>query len=212
MMFSYRLALILAVGALAVAQASAADLPRRTSAPVPYVTPPAFTWTGAYVGVHASYARQQFGKSFEDRDSIAAGLQLGGNYQMGSIVLGAELEGSHLGGQRAKDSTLTKTSVDQKWLFAAKGRVGAAFDRTLVYGTAGLAMMEIDAKDPVGLTGGDKWKVGYLVGAGVEHAFTNNLSLKVEYNYVAAAQDYKVGGNKAEATDHIVKAGLNYRF
>ena len=36
--------------------ASAADLPRRAAPPPVYIPPPAFTWTGIYIGTHTSYA------------------------------------------------------------------------------------------------------------------------------------------------------------
>lgn len=211
-MSSYRLVFILAVGALTTVQASAADFPQRIPAPAPFVAPPIFTWTGVYAGAHLSYARQLFSKPTKDRNSIVAGLQLGANYQVGSMVFGAELEGGHLGVRHSKSATLKEISVEQKWLLAAKGRAGAAFDRTLVYGTAGLAMMELGARGPIGRPTGNKWRTGYVVGAGIEHAITDNLSLKGEYNYVRLARDYKIGKDKIDVTDHIVKAGINYRF
>ncbi|ACL58065.1 hypothetical protein Mnod_3134 [Methylobacterium nodulans ORS 2060] len=44
--------------------------------------------------------------------------------------------------------------------------------------------MELGARGPIGTAAGNKWKTGYLVSAGIEHALTDNLSLKGEYNYV----------------------------
>ena len=85
---------VLALGSAAVA----ADLPRRATAPAPYVAPvPVFTWTGLYAGVNAGYgwgtqkgaANAAFGKL----DGAQVGGTVGYNYQMGQIVLGVEGDG-----------------------------------------------------------------------------------------------------------------------
>ena len=96
---------ILIASALALATAApafAADLPPAAAppprAPVAYMpAPPAFSWTGFYVGLNAGYA---FGQSSWnspigstgtfDVNGALAGVTLGGNYQIGQFVVGAE--------------------------------------------------------------------------------------------------------------------------
>ena len=61
-------------------------------------------------------------------------------------------------------------------------------------------------------------KNGYTVGAGVEYMFAQNWSAKVEYQYynfgksrfIAPAALAPFGSFTTD--DHVVKAGLNYRF
>jgi len=74
------------------------------------------------------------------------------------------------------------------------GRVGVAWDRTLLYAKGGGAWVhdkywEVDsagAFSPVGtvFAEADEVRWGWMVGAGIEHAFAPNWSAKVEYNYL----------------------------
>lgn len=104
--------------------AGAADLPRRTVAPVaPIVAVPVFTWTGFYVGVNAGYAFNADSKAVTvgtpafqtlipfgivpsdletGGDGFIGGAQIGFNYQFGAFVVGVEADLQYVdGGKQA---------------------------------------------------------------------------------------------------------------
>jgi outer membrane immunogenic protein len=77
-----------------------------------------------------------------------------------------------------------------------RGRLGVAFDRFLVYGTAGLAYGSTESGSGNG--GGclfrvdcstDRVQFGFAGGVGGEYAFTNNISVKLEALYVQLMRD-----------------------
>ena len=64
--------------------------------------------------------------------------------------------------------------TNNNWLATVRGRAGYAFDRVLVYGTAGAAFGDVRANfsnDPVSST----TEPGWTVGAGVEFALRREL-------------------------------------
>lgn len=239
--------------------AFAADLPSRKG-PVYAPVAPIFTWTGFYVGVNAGVAftdnsirtsgtaantignvaasRRPGSVSIDDQGFIGGG-QIGYNYQIGAIVLGAEADIAYVDLEKrtAIVGTSGATSTfrqELNYLGTVRARVGYAFDRALVYATGGLAYGDsknsavfssaanINQVDYIGRR--SDTEVGYTVGGGVEYAFTNNLSLKAEYLYYDLGKKNvpvnlttvgPAGGSyvsKFENNGHIVRAGLNYRF
>ena len=84
----------LLIGALiagAATSAFAADLPAPQAAPAPVHAPPAFSWTGVYFGVNGGFAWANANNgSFGSLSGGEFGGTVGGNYQMGQFVLGAE--------------------------------------------------------------------------------------------------------------------------
>ncbi len=232
--------------------AFAADLPRRTE-PAPVVQAvPIFTWTGFYVGVNAGYIFDTGKSSLTGSPALLAtgltpgatrtlgdGFTIGGtigyNHQIGNVVFGLEADLNYVDLGRTvafSNGGLTTTlSQDATYLGTVRARLGFAIDRVLIYGTGGLAYGDTEASTtiatPAALWVGNKssTRFGYAVGAGLEYAFTNNLSAKVEYLYydlgktnytspqVAGAVVPGVfGTTRAENRGQLVRAGINYRF
>ena len=236
---------ILIAGALALAaggQALAADLPQPgpppPRAPATYVPVPApvFTWTGIYLGVNGGYG---FGDSSWSTpglvptgdfstDGFLIGGTIGGNYQWGQFVLGIEADGDWqnlngttfvTGGTGCGAGCETKSD----WLATVRGRAGYAFDRILIYGTGGGAFGNVQAAYAA-LPFSSSTQTGWTAGAGVEFAFTPNLTGKIEYLYVdlgsqscaAASCGLSGGGGTLPTTvtftENVVRAGINYKF
>lgn len=199
-----KIALAVAFAACLSGAATAADL-----SPT-YNDPPAFQWSGAYVGVHGGTAFTKMPNPFAGRNGWSGGVQAGYNIQTGPAVFGAELEGSYLGGA---EHNVQGGKIKEKWRAAAKAKAGLAFDQTLVFGTAGIAMTTFDKAG--GVRGADSRKLGYLVGAGVEQAFAGGLSAKVEYDYIRTPDvetRSAFGKAKTGIGSQELKAGINYRF
>jgi outer membrane immunogenic protein len=167
-----------------------------------YVVPEApFRWTGFYVGGQAGLATGQtqgkvdFGAPFTistdyDMSGALYGAYVGYNYQIGQAVLG--LEGTWSWADINGDTSCVvifncKRSIDS--IATIVGRVGYAFNKTMVYGLGGVAWGDVDT-DVVGnifglaqLRGGET-HTGWVAGIGIEHALTSFLVARVEYNHI----------------------------
>ena len=209
---------LLAATALAtagVSAASAADLPMRAAPPAaPFIAAaPVFTWTGFYVGVNAGY-----GWSDDDNDAVAladedddggflGGAQVGYNYQIGSFVVGLEGDIQYVDFGREgvfnfrdeQGNARQGEFESSDWFGTVRARAGVAFGQALIYATGGFAFAD-DA-------------TGWTAGGGVEYAFTNNLSAKIEGLYVSLDADNDDGFDFDNDVDFgVVRAGLNFRF
>jgi outer membrane immunogenic protein len=166
---------------------------------------------------------------------FVGGVQAGYNFMATeNFLLGieADIQGSSIKGEVSAsvtdpDFNLVTAGTSLDWYGTLRARAGYAQDRFLAYVTGGLAYGQttssisfIDTYE--GSVQLDR--VGWTVGAGVEYALTDNISLKTEYSYVdlgtedvlsgSYPQDYfdlegSLGSNVAF---HTVKAGLNFHF
>lgn len=202
--------------ALSAMPAAAADraLPRNQAWPS-YTAPRAYNWNGVYAGVHAGGAFDRFtgttGK--KSRNELLLGGQIGYNVQLGNMVFGMEGDMSMNGAGKGSKRGVGGTSADMRYVSTLKARAGVAFDRVLIYGTGGLAYGSLKATE--GLQSKTKSKLGYVIGAGAEYGITDNLTAKLEYNYVSLGkQNFQFANTRSRVgvTEHLVKAGLNYRF
>jgi len=241
-MRSSLLSLLAGTAALAIAAsaAQAADLPSR-AAPVPVIAAvPVFTWTGFYVGVNAGYGWNTndnhryydpllayYGGGGSD-GGFVGGAQIGYNYQMGSFVIGLEtdLQYADIGGGNQNYYVLGgyyRDNNNGNWFGTVRARAGVAFDRALIYVTGGFAYGDVANGSSAGYYPGLAYyygsdngtSTGWTLGGGVEYAFTNNLTAKVEGLYVnldTKNNYYGYYGDRNNAEFGVIRAGLNYKF
>lgn len=207
------IAAVTAASGLAAGQAVAADLAPRPvlSTPDPvlsYAAPSADRWTGFYVGSNLGAG---FVTAPAKNQNFALGLQAGYNQQFGMLVLGGELEGAYANGLQYRIGS--GGILEQTWGGTAKVRGGVALDNVLLYGTFGLAAANLNSKGTV--TSKDQWVTGLAFGGGVEVAFDDSMSARVEYTQTRF-DDVRstVGGTSRtdNLVSHAVKAGLNFKF
>ncbi|HRF10370.1 MAG TPA: porin family protein [Xanthobacteraceae bacterium] len=212
--------------------ANAADMPR---APAYYKAPPVavFNWTGFYVGGTVGYGwgsnrhlntTTGIGSQDFDVDGFVAGATLGYNWQGpgSNWVWGLELDVSYADVNGVLPvapgfGCVGGCTTDLKWFGTFRGRLGYAFDRSMIYATGGLAFGEVEGSI-IGLTGrGSETVLGWTAGAGIEFAIAPRWSMKAEYLYVSMdqAQYAVVAGNNIVVDDlnfHVVRLGVNYRW
>mgnify|MGYP002622317243 CR=1 FL=1 len=204
------LALSMALG-LSATGAMAADAIIYEPAPVSPPLHAPFDWTGFYLGAQGGYAWTTLENGFlaldEDFDGGFLGVHAGYNVQNGDWVYGIEGDINY----NWAEETFGGVDVGLDWDASLRGRLGYAWDRTLLYGTAGLALAN-GYVEGGGYDESDTF-VGWTVGAGVEHAFTQNVSARIEYRYSDFGDnDFGLGLGDFELTQHKVGLGFSYRF
>ena len=224
---------LIALGAAAPANAADIRIPRKAM-PAPAYVHTYYNWTGFYVGAHVGYGWADFSGTdaplgvvggSTTANGLIYGGQVGFNYQLGSWVLGIEGEFS-FGDVKSSQSLLGIATGEVKLdrIYTVAGRVGYAFDRTMIYGKFGGAWTNEEYNFTLlGLTAatGSADRTGWVLGAGVEYAFLGNWSAKLEYNYMDMGSKpvtlTTLGGlvvtpANVDLTVQTIKAGINYRF
>jgi len=201
-----------------------------TSAPTPIPAPAAYNWSGVYIGLNAGYgfatdATTASGGGVsasvsENLPGFIGGAQLGVNYQMGAVVWGFEADFDASTQDQSLASGVLSGTSQMPWFGTLRGRLGVAFDRMLVYGTAGGAAgaLRSNFTIPAGTTSTTETYGTWTAGAGLEYGITDNLSARLEYLYLDSGNVTTgvIGSPATTVTsrlkDNLVRAGLNYRF
>jgi len=241
-----------ATGLLTLAtSAFAADLPAKApmATKAPYIAPVIFSWTGCYVGVEGggNWGRSsQVSRSgpttglpitgnFDLSGGIAGGT-VGCNYQVSNVVVGIENDYSWTDKRgSAHDmlpfNTTAISATREKWIDTLRGRVGFAFDRFLIYGTAGAAFAgtNVSVSNPAfGTLTSSQNRTGWAAGVGGEYAVLADswgaVSLKLEYLHadfgtkqyfnpaVATPVGTTIVTRDVKLSDDMVRAGVNVNF
>jgi outer membrane immunogenic protein len=192
---------------LAGGSAAAADLPHPSyyTAPAPLS---AYSWTGPYLGGNLGYEWGATSNNPTRPSGFAGGVEGGYNWQSGQFVFGGEAD-IQLSGA---NDTFAPWKFSNPWFGTVRGRAGYAVSNFLIYGTAGLAVGELQA-ETFGLVSETHTSVGWTAGAGVEAAFAANWSAKVEYLFVdLASNNYAVTGTSNGLSASLFRMGVNYHF
>jgi len=237
-----RLSLILMAGVATLGFASAAhaaDLIVETPVVSPGIVHASGNWDGAFIGVFGGYGfgtadhtgpdltSSPFGPDGADVDvdGWLLGVTAGVNFTLTQgIVLGVvgDLAWSDIGGDATYGTgffTGSYFTYDINWQGSVRGRIGFDGGSFLPYLTAGVAFA--NATHTNNLFGGAEdtvTHVGWTVGAGVEVAVADNVSLDLQYRYTDyGTETYDMGAGPGinpdiELTSHAVTAGINWRF
>jgi outer membrane immunogenic protein len=209
-------------------------------------------------GVPAPFAVPGTTATFRNRsqDGFSGGGQVGYNYQFtpgSGVVIGIEADAQYLDFGRSRNNAFLTGALapgvyvtDPRGLSSldyfgtVRGRLGYAFDRTLVYGTGGFAYGSGSAERSFGgFRGNDSFRTGYAVGGGIEYALPTDsflnffrssaVTLKVEGLYVNLDRNTRNQGafvinaannvpafysaiGRRDDEFAVVRAGLNYKF
>lgn len=181
----------------------------------------------------------------DDGDGFVGGGQIGYNFQTGAFVFGveADIQWADLGGGGTAAYPAQWDAYAFRpagvlggldWFGTLRARAGVAFGQALIYATGGFAYGGADDdNDDFGLIDNDDVRTGWALGAGVEYAFTNNLTLGLEGLWVnldgdnngefigssvpfvgADRQAIEVAGvdREDDADFFVARAKLNFKF
>lgn len=226
----------------ALSPAMAADVVIVEPAP-PTPVASTYNWSGVYVGVQAGYSWGSGDGAYLDptgfrdetanpeADGFLLGGQIGYNYQWGAFVLGVEgdLAYSWADGDSDIDTFPDGVQIpgvhnenEYNYLASITGRLGYAFDRTLIYAKGGVGFTELEMSD-VGpgsfvTASGSKSMTGWTIGGGVEYAITDQWTAKGEYQFYRFSDSVSLNDpNPWRVYDdnfdiHALKIGFNYHF
>jgi outer membrane immunogenic protein len=187
--------------------------------PVPEASIPLFSWTGAYIGINGGYAwtNAEFsagGASVDDDfNGGLLGVRAGYNWQMpNNFVGGIELDVDHVWNKNSYVIGGVGVEAGSDWQGSARLRLGYAIDRTLFFGTGGVAIANAYAKIPATGANESETFTGWTLGAGIEHAFTDNLIGSLEYRYADYGSKDIGGLVDVDLDQHTVRLGLAYKF
>jgi outer membrane immunogenic protein len=226
-----------------VAHASAADMaippspPESNPGPIFYV-PPAFSWTGFYVGGNVGWDWTNItdavtttsgaaGSLSGNVGSVLGGGQIGYNWQViQPVVIGLEADlqaAQATNGSRSVNGVVGSTTITglatTPYFGTVRGRVGYAYGMLLFYGTAGAAYGDARLRgvlSPGGIfsTSANFWS--WTAGAGVEAALGGPYSVKLEYLFIGSPSSWPLipgeTGQTVSLGTSLIRAGVNYRF
>jgi outer membrane immunogenic protein len=205
--------------------------------PAGSVTSGNFSMDGAIAGGQIGYNWQTPGSNWVwglEADAQWSDERGGSAYRCANTLIG----GACLPGLTfvPAGATGTNIAVDQslEWFGTVRGRVGVLASPTvLLYGTGGLAYGSIKSSaaitgfTPAGIAvvsagSASDVRIGWTVGAGVEAVISGPWTAKLEYLYMdlgSYSSSYSLAPASAvradvnsSFTDHILRAGINYRF
>jgi outer membrane immunogenic protein len=200
---------------------------------------PTYNWSGAYVGAQIGYGWTKSVTSLSldpttslsvdnDPGGALGGLYAGYNYQMSNnVVLGLDVDinaanykaesddwSLHSGGTKTTVDDFIPTSFDISWNGAVRGRAGYAVGRFLPYVAGGVSFGEYRFR----LDGGASHRstrAGWNIGAGIDYAVTDKITLRGEYRFTDFGSDkfsFEGVPSEVDLKTNDILLGVAYNF
>jgi outer membrane immunogenic protein len=212
--------------------------------------PAHYDWTGFYFGGHlgaglgedavtttTTTALLNAGtRTNVSPDGVIGGPQVGLQYELAPIVVGVEATWTSSSASENQNTvallaiTQEQSQTEAHWYATVVGKLGFAANDLLFYAKGGGAWMRVDYTQNTLINGAfgagaaqqliTDTRTGWTAGAGVEYAFNENLSARLEYDYLGfGTKNYNFTNIQAGGLPVSIKsdlqtltAGLNYRF
>jgi opacity protein-like surface antigen len=190
----------------------------------------AFDWNGFYAGVGFGYSTSDVDASYENPllstfdFSMApaggfGGVAAGFNATVGSgLVVGIEADVSLADITDSAPGLVSGETVTSTtdWLASVRGRLGFDAGDFMPYVTGGVVFSHSVASASDVAEEDDAILTGAIVGAGVEVAVTDSITLKGEYLYSAFGDhtwyESQAYANTTSSSSHSVRGGINFHF
>jgi len=181
-----------------------------------------------------------------ERAGVSFGAQAGYNWQIGRLVYGVETDFGFLDGRGGRGGVFPAPATyaplgvraysldyapSAKFFGSFRARAGVAIDRALFYATAGVAVGGARGPATLALVGGgfsdpftadhsQSSRMKYVLGGGLEYAFADNWSARLEYFFLNQSLNthlFDNGGgfrfvSRTRNENHVLRLGLNYMF
>lgn len=223
-------ALALALSGVAAAPARAADLGGNSNAPWgglkgdggAYVERAPGLWQGLYLGVTlgatgAAADVKNSGKK-DDADLLGSSVSIapviGYNFSNGPWVWGVEADLNSSGFDEKRSITgLGTLAASADWYGSVRLRGGYAWDRFLIYGTAGVAFGDFEIKSSLGGKN-SSIQTGLALGVGAEYAIDDKWTARAEALTYSFNDDVTLAGKKQDVDfgHATVRLGLTRKF
>lgn len=218
----FAIALLAGVAGVAIASAAtAADLIIEEPAPAVGIVDASGNWDGLFIGAFVGAGWGTLDDSVDagldmptdelDLNGWLAGVNAGVNFTISEAIVAGlvgDIAWSDISGADGD------ASFDVDWVGSIRGRLGFDGGAFLPYVTGGLAFASATAVDGFGFED-SQTHIGWTVGAGVEFAVADNVSLDLQYRYSDyGSADYALDTDPTELsfTSHAITAGVNFKF
>lgn len=203
-----------------------------------YDRPKVLDWSGPHLGIFSGYALGKWTGDAPDyphqpMNGWLGGVAAGYDVQFpNNWVAGIEADISLADIKQTDNYIDVAETLQIDYLGTLRGRLGYAWNRSLIYATGGLAVAHLNLTGNQYHPGGpgnppfqataDNFNYGYAVGGGFQWAMLDNLSFKAEYLWIDLAQKtYSLTRAPAFAgtstgrvgwNGNAVKVGFNWQF
>lgn len=157
------------------------------------------------------------GALLQDTDGFSIGAKLGYDKQIGDVVLGVMTDGYYSfadGDGRGAGAGVYESELN--YYGTVRGRLGYAFGRFMLYGTAGYAYGQLEVKNVVTGASDSEMLSGWVYGGGLEFVWNSDITLHAGYRRIDFDdQTFSVlpaGRNNLSPEMDVLDFGLVRRF